>query len=247
MRPIALLVLVVVAAPAAAQEEDDDGYVTPAREVAPVAAPKVIDDVGGASGYVMNQGIYVQGALGGFFRVGGYDVTQGGPCPEIACNPVATSDMQASVSLALGVDVNEWLAAQVQSGVGYVAGAAAYENRSADVPRDYALSRAELALVARMDIASRIAATFTAGAGVGAVTPTPGVDQPPIGATMSAGAGVRLLSLLPSMSVGADVMWHGAMFPSKVPGTVAPRNSGVDGEPLFVHAFSFAPVIKYVF
>jgi hypothetical protein len=98
-----------------------------------------------------------------------------------------------------------------------------------------------------MDIASRIAATGTVGAGLGSVTPTPGIDQPSLGATMTVGAGVRLLSLLPSMSVGADVMWHGAMFPSKVPGTVTPGNSGVDGDPLFVHAFSFAPVIKYVF
>lgn len=245
MRP--LLLFIVVSLPAAAQEDvHEDGYETPAREVKPSGA-QVANDVGGATGYVMNQGIYVQGALGGFFRVGGFDVVPGGVCPEVACNPVATSDMQAAVSLALGVDVNEWLAAQVQGGVGYVAGAAAYENRSADVPRDYALSRAELALVARMDIASRLAATFTAGAGVGAVTPTPGIDQPPIGATLCAGAGIRLLSLLPSMSVGADLMWHGAMFPSKVPGTVTPTNTGIDDEPLFVHAFSIAPVIKYVF
>lgn len=242
-----LIVVLAISVPAAAQDDVDDGYVTPTREVKPIAARDVVDDVGGATGYVMNQGVYVQGALGGFFRVGGFDVTPGGPCPEVACNPVATSDMQAAVSLALGLDLSEWLAAQLQGGVGYVAGAAAYENRSADVPRDYALSRVELALVTRFDIASRIAATLSAGAGLGAVTPTPGIDQPPLGGTVSAGAGIRLLSLLPSMTVGADVMWHGAVFPSKVPGTVTPTNPGVDGDPLFVHAFSFAPVIKYVF
>jgi hypothetical protein len=245
MRHIVFVVLTCCSSAAIAQQEDD-GYVTPTREVRPGGAV-VEDDVGGATGYVMNQGLYVQGALGGFFRVGGFDVLPRGECPQVACNPVATSDMQADVQLAFGVDMNEWLAAQVQGGVGYVAGAAAYANRSEDVPRDYALARAELALVGRMDIASRIGATATVGAGLGSVSPTPGVDQPSLGATVSAGAGVRLLSLLPSMSVGADVMWHGAVFPAKVPGTVTPTNPGVDADPLFVHAFSFAPVIKYVF
>lgn len=221
---------------------DGDGYVTPSHEPSAAKEPVAqLDDIGGATGFAVREGLYVHGALGAFTRFGGYAKEQE-ICPETACAPVFASDLQPSVALALGVDVTSWLATQAQLSVGYVAGAAAYGARTPDVPVDYALSRAEIAGVGRIDVFDRWALTLTFGAGAAAITPSPGREQPWLGGSATAGAGVRLLSLLPSMSIGADVLWHGALFPAVVPG-----DPEVADQPLFVHSLSMAPVIKYVF
>jgi hypothetical protein len=215
-----------------AEDAEEKATDLPDREVK-VGGAVVGDSVGGATGFVFKQGFYTQSDLGGFFRLGGYTINQAsGGVPDVE---VATSQLQPFIGLSVGYDIFSWLGVQASFGTGFVANAAPYSNRSPNVPRDYGLTFLDAGIVGQYYFLDRLALALKLSGGATFMTPEPDVGEPTIGGNALVGLGVRWASLLPDTFVGLDGNFHAAFIP----------DSG--GGMLVIPAFSFAPVIKYVF
>lgn len=218
--------------PADSDEPKEESTALPDSEVK-VGGAVVGESMGGATGFVFKQGFYTQSDLGGFFRLGGF--TPGGNCdPGVNCEPVLTSQMQPYIGLSLGYDLFQWLGIQLSYGTGFVANAAHYSDQP-NSPRDYGVTSLDLGLVASYYFLDRLAVALKLMGGATFLTPEPDLGEPWYGGNALVGLGVRYATLLPDTFVGLDANFHAAFAPS----------SG--GAMVFIPAFSFAPVIKYVF
>lgn len=217
-------------------DDEEKSTNLPDKEVA-VGGSVLGESVGGATGFVFKQGFYTQSDLGGFFRIGGYTINQdSGGVPDV---PVSTSQLQPFIGLSAGYDLFSWLGVQASFGTGFVANAAPYQARSANVPRDYGMTFFDLGLVGQYYFLDRLALALKLSGGGTLLSTAPdvtsGVSEPTLGGNALVGLGIRWASLLPDTFVGIDGNFHAAFIP----------DSG--GGMLFIPAFSFAPVIKYVF
>ena len=219
-------------APAAETEEPTESSSSlPEKEVT-VGGEVVGDSIGGATGFVFKQGFYTQSDLGGYFRLGGFTINA--ECRGVPCQEVTTSQLQPYIGLSAGYDLFQWLGIQASFGTGFVANAAPYGNRSPNVPRDYGMTFFDLGIVGQYYL-DRVAFAVKLSGGGLLMTPEPDVGEPNLGGNALVGVGVRYASLLPDTFIGIDGNFHAAFVP----------DSG--GNILFIPAFSFAPVIKYVF
>lgn len=204
----------------------------PDKEVK-VGGEVVGESIGGATGFVFKQGFYTQSDLGGYFRLGGFTINE--TCQGVPCEAVTTSQLQPYIGLSAGYDLLQWLGIQASFGTGFVANAAPYGNRSPNVPRDYGMTFFDAGIVAQYYFLDRLALALKLSGGGLLMTPEPDVDEPNLGGNALVGLGIRWASLLPDTFVGIDANFHAAFLP----------DSG--GAVLFIPAFSFAPIIKYVF
>lgn len=198
---------------------------------------------GGATDFDFKQGFWTQADLGGFFRVGGF--SNAGGVPSV---PVTTSQTQPYIGIAAGYDIFTWLGVQASVGTGFVANAATFTG--ANVPRDYGITSVDVGatlsgyLPAPLD---RLAIAVKPSVGATMLTPPPDAGGPQVGGNAGLGIGLRYATLLPNTFVGLDCNTLYLLIPAR--GSVIPMglgpiaNSDVPG----VLAFSFAPVIKYVF
>lgn len=214
-----------------ADEPAESSTNLPDKEVE-VGGAVVGESMGGATGFVFKQGFYTQSDLGGFFRLGGFTPSQN--CdPGVNCEPVLTSQTQPYIGLSIGYDLMQWLGVQLSFGTGFVANAAPYSD-APNSPRDYGVTMLDVGLVASYYFLDRLAVAIKLMGGGTFLTPEPDLDEPWYGGNALVGLGIRYATLLPDTFVGIDANFHAAFTPS---------SSGM----LFIPAFSFAPVIKYVF
>jgi hypothetical protein len=211
-------------------EEKSTGL--PEKEVK-VGGEIVGESIGGATGFRFKQGFYTQSDLGGYFRLGGFTIDQS--CQGVPCTPVTTSQLQPYIGLSAGYDLFQWLGIQASFGTGFVANAAPYQSRSPNVPRDYGMTFFDAGIVAQYYFLDRLAIALKLSGGGLLMTPEPDLGEPNLGGNALVGLGIRWASLLPDTFVGIDGNFHAAFVP----------DSG--GGMLFIPAFSFAPIIKYVF
>jgi hypothetical protein len=213
-------------------EPEEKSTTLPAKEVK-VGGEIVGESIGGATGFKFKQGFYTQSDLGGYFRLGGFTIDAA--CAGVPCQPVTTSQLQPYIGLSAGYDLFQWLGIQASFGTGFVANAAPYGNRSPNVPRDYGMTFFDAGIVAQYYFLDRLAVALKLSGGGLLMTPEPDLGEPNLGGNALVGLGIRWASLLPDTFVGIDGNFHAAFVP----------DSG--GSMLFIPAFSFAPIIKYVF
>jgi hypothetical protein len=198
-----------------------------------VGGAQVGESMGGATGFVFKQGFYTQSDLGGFFRFGGYTISEN--CdPGVACESVFWSNLQPYIGLSAGYDIFTWLGVQLSFGTGFVANAAPYQD-SPNSPRDYGVTMLNLGVVGSFYVLDRLAIAGKLFGGGTFLIPSPDFEEPFYGGNAGVGLGVRYATLLPDTFVGIDVNFHAAFTP----------DSG--GGMLLIPGMSFAPIIKYVF
>ncbi len=220
------------AAKPADEAKDGEGTSALPQDEVTVGGTKVGDSVGGATGFVFKQGFYTQSDLGGFFRLGGSTIAD--TCdPGVPCKPVPTSNLQPYIGLSAGYDLFTWLGVQLSFGTGFVANAAPYTT-SANSPRDYGITFLDVGVVGSWYFLDRLAVVGKVFGGGTFLIPSPDLDEAAYGGNFGVGAGIRYATLLPDTFVGIDANFHLAITPGS-------------GSPLIIPAFSFAPVIKYVF
>ncbi len=231
---------------AGSDEPQEQSSVLPQSEVK-VGGTVVGDSVGGATGFVFKRGFYTQSDLGAFFRLGGYNINQS--CEsDLPCEAVATSNLQPFIGLSAGYDLLSWLGIQASFGTGFVTNAAPYGNRSPTTPRDYGMTFLNLGVVGSFYLPAPVDRLAIAGKLSGGglfLTPEPDVNEPFAGGNISAGLGLRYATLLPDTFVGFDFNSHYILVPDSAGGIVPAAIGGADFPGII--AFSFAPVIKYVF
>jgi hypothetical protein len=234
------------AAPAkdeAAEEAKAETDVVDDEEAAPAEAEQrevkyggaeIGEVVGGATGFVFKRGFYTQSDLGGYFRLFGYtDQTDNGVLC-VRCKAVYYSNLQPYIGLSVGYDVLDFLAVQASLGSGFVANAAPVE-ADPNSPRDYGMIFTNIALVPSWNFFDRYVLMGKVFAGGAFLTPPPQLDAPFYGGDVGVGLGVQYATLLTDVIIGFEVNSFVSIFPD--------GGGGV----LFIPAFNFAPVIKYVF
>jgi hypothetical protein len=218
--------------PPEAEEPAEKSTNLPDKEVK-VGGTVVGESMGGATGFVFKQGFYTQSDLGGFFRLGGFTPSQ--ECdPGVNCKPVMTSQTQPYLGLSIGYDLMQWLGIQLSFGTGFVANAAPYSD-APNSPRDYGVTMLDVGVVASWYFLDRLALALKLMGGGTFLVPDPDLGEPAYGGNALVGLGLRYATLLPDTFVGIDANFHAAFTPTAAGGM------------LFIPAFSFAPVIKYVF
>lgn len=248
---LATSVATVAAAPSAHAQEDDlfDDEEEAPKEAPPEDAPAepaatsgaaVDDSVGGATGFVFKNGLYLTSELGGFLRFGGYGDSSGDPCYR--CEQKITSNLQPWIALTMGYDFLKFLGAEVTLGTGFIADAAPIE-RETQSPENSAITMVNVAVTGSYYI-DRFALTGKAFVGGALLTPAPLPDAVPLGGQFGLGVGVRYATLLTNVVIGLDVATYFIVSPDVVTGHIGPVPIG--GIPL-IPAISFGPVIKYTF
>lgn len=247
---LATSVATVAAAPSAhAQEDDLFDDEEPTEEATPEEAPAepaadvgatADDSVGGATGFVFKNGLYLTSELGGFLRFGGYGDSSGDPCYR--CEQKITSNLQPWIALTLGYDFLKFLGAEVTLGTGFIADAAPIE-RETQSPENSAITMVNVAVTGSYYI-DRFALTGKAFVGGALLTPAPFPDAVPLGGQFGLGVGVRYATLLTNVVIGIDVASYFIVSPDVHTGHIGPV---AIGDLPLIPAISFAPVIKYTF
>jgi hypothetical protein len=233
---------------AAADEGDEKSTALPDKEVK-VGGAVLGESVGGATGFEFKQGFWTQSDLGGFFRLGGFTIND--TCGGVPCSPVVTSQLQPYIGLSAGYDLFPWLGLQASFGTGFVANAAPYGNRSPNVPRDYGITSIDVGATFSIYMpapADRLAIAIKPFGGVTFLTPEPDVKEPTTGGNAGIGVGIRYATLLPNTFIGVDWNTVYVIVPTSGGGLIPmgfSADAGSDAPGIV--AFSFAPVIKYVF
>jgi hypothetical protein len=185
--------------------------------------------VGGATGFVHQTGFYTMSDLGGFVRFGGW--ADGEAC-GFRCVQRPWSNLQPYIGLAMGYDIFDWLAVQGSFGTGFVANAAPVA-LTPNSPRDFGITFVNVAVVGTLWL-DRFGISGKVFGGGALLQPAPLPDELPLGGNVGAGIGLRWATLLPGVTVGADVNGYAVIAQG-------------GGEVLIIPGLSFAPVIKYVF
>ncbi len=260
---LAAFALAALVAPAALAQDDEDvpaggdeektradeSTSLPDKEVK-VGGAVLGQSIGGATGFEFKQGFWTQSDLGGFFRLGGFTIDDS--CGGVPCVPVSTSQLQPYIGLSAGYDLFAWLGLQASFGTGFVANAAPYGNKSPNVPRDYGITQIDLGATFSFYLpppVDRLAIAVKPFGGVTFLTPEPDVNEPTLGGNVGIGIGVRYATLLPNTFVGIDWNTVYVLVPTSGSPSLIPMGFSTDpnADPPGILAFSFAPVIKYVF